>query len=336
MKHQILRFAAGLILPGLLLVRQNPVSWMIPVTGLSETSDQYISVPAPTSTLAPEPISSPAPSSTSEPTRPHLPTPAPETTPVQEQTPEPVPAFTQEPITEERISSGIYDSYFDDAVFIGDSLTKGFYSYVRRLRSNGGIALGKAGFMGTAAMSVKNACRDLNTLSITFTYRGKDVSITEGIKAMKAQKAFILLGLNDISCRKWEDVEGYFSTLIEALQKKCPETQIIIQGVFPVPVKFCRERGIRIAEWNTFNDRLRRICESFGVEFYDFSQMFMDSEGYMRTVYSDGGFHLSPAGDEIWLHALRVYAAQKLFPDAELLLQPDTEPVPESAQQPAT
>ena len=336
MKHQILRFAAGLILPGMLLVSHNPVSGMMPGSRISETVNRYVSVPISPPTSTPELMQPPTSVPTPEPTPTPAPTSTPEPSPTPEPTPEPTPPPSSEPITEERISGGIYDSYFDDAVFIGDSLTKGFYSYVRKLRSKGGIALGQAGFMGVASMSVKNACRDLNTLSVTFTYRGKAVSVTQGIKAMKAKKAFILLGLNDISCRKWEDVERYFATLIEVLQRKCPETQIVIQGVFPVPAKFCRERGIRIAEWNTFNDRLRRICESYGVEFYDFSQMFMDGNGYMKTIYSDGGFHLAPAGDEIWLRALRIYAAQKLFPDAELFPQPDIESVSEPALRPAS
>ncbi|MBR0356825.1 MAG: hypothetical protein IJH54_05030, partial [Clostridia bacterium] len=178
------------------------------------------------------------------------------------------------------------------------------------------------------------ACRDLNSLKITFTYRGKAVSVTEGIHAMGAKKAFLLLGLNDLSYRNWPDVEQNFNELIEVIQKKCPETELIVQGVFPVPNKFCKERGIKIARWNTFNDTLRGICEAHGVEFYDFSSMFMDENGYMKSTYSDGGFHLSAAGAEIWHRALRLYAAQKMYPDAELQLQLTAapSPTPQSSQ----
>ena len=268
-----------------------------------------------------------------------IPTPTPTPTPTSTPTPTPTPTATPtpEPITEERLSSGEFDSYFDDAVIIGDSLTKGFTSYIYRQRRAGSNALGEANFMGTASMSVKNACRDANNLRITFTYRGKKVSITQGINAMKAKKAFILLGLNDISYRNWPDVEQNFADLIEAIQQKCPETQIVIQGVFPVPAKFCIERGISIAHWNTFNDILRTVCEAHQVELYDFSAMFMDENGYMKPVYSDGGFHLSAAGAEVWHRALRIYAAQKQCPGAELFLEgiPALKPAPEPTTEPS-
>ena len=283
---------------------------------------------APTATPTPTPSPTPTPKPTPTPTS--TPTPTPTPTP----SPTPTPTPTPEPITEERLSSGEFDSYFDDAVIIGDSLTKGFSNYIRRLRKEGVNALGAADFMGTASMSVKNACRDLNGLKITFTYRGKAVSVTEGINAMGARKAFLLLGLNDISYRNWEDVKQNFNDLIEVIQQKCPETELIIQCVFPVPYKFCKERGVKIAHWNTFNDILRGICEAHGVEFYDFAYMFMDENGYMKPAYSDGGFHLSAAGAEVWHRALRIYAAQRMCPGAELLPQTSPEPM-EPAETPA-
>ena len=202
-------------------------------------------------------------------------------------TPEP------EPITEERLRSGEFDSYFDDSVIIGDSLTKGLSAYIRKLRSEGVNALGKAKFMGTASMSVENARRDMNSLRIHFSYHGKAVSITEGINAMEAKKAFILLGLNDISNRKWSIVERNFNTLIKILQAKCPETEIVFQGVLPVPDIFCRKRGVKIERWNSFNDILRGICDAHQVEFYDFSTMLMDEKGYLQPKYAKGEFHLS-------------------------------------------
>lgn len=317
MRRRGIRVVPWLLICGLLFACQGgstPSQSSLEVPTISATASIETQPPLaiPVFSLAPNVTSSPVPTPTLTPT----PTPTPTATPTP--TPIPTPTPTPEPITEERLASGEFDSYFDDAIIIGDSLTKGFSYYVHKLHTVGTNALGEAKFMGTAAMSVKNACTDQKNSEFTFTYRGLPVTITEGINAMEARKAFILLGLNDISCRRWEDVEGYFSTLIEVLQKKCPDIQIIIQGIFPVTYNFCRERGIRIDQWNSFNERLGRICEAHHVEFYDFGFLFMDSYGYMKEGYSDGGFHLSDAGDAIWLHALRFYAAQKMYPGAKL------------------
>ena len=308
MKRHVVGSVIGLLIGGLL--------WVCPSAALEIRASETEAPASPT----PAAITIHAPTITA--------TPSPKPTPTVAPTPEPTPtpAPTPEPITEERLSSGEFDSYFDDAVFIGDSLTEAFSNYVRNNRKTIPDFFGQARFMGTVAMSVKNASADQNNLNISFTYRGKKVSISEGIQAMGAKKAFILLGLNDIASRKWEDVEQYFITLIEVLQEKCPETEIVIQGVFPVPDKFCRERGIRIERWNSFNEILKDICEEKGVEMYEFSQLFMDRQGYMKPAYANGEFHLSAKGNEVWLRAMRLYAAQKLCPEAalapELLLPP--------------
>ena len=226
------------------------------------------------------------------------------------------------------MDAGEFDSYFDDAVIIGDSLTKGFSNYIHKLRSRGVNALGEANFMGTASMSVKYAHRDRKDLGINFSYKGRSVSITGGINAMGAKKAFILLGLNDLGYRNYSAVEENYAALIEAVQEKCPDTAIVIQAVFPVTYRFCRERGIKIERWNSFNDILKEVCADHGAEFYDFTAMFMDENGYMVPAYASGSFHMSEAGDEVWHRALRIYAAQKMYPDAELLPEPTPEPTP--------
>ena len=116
----------------------------------------------------------------------------------------------------------------------------------------------------------------------------------------------------------------------------------MIQGVFPVPQAFCRNRGIKIEHWNAFNQELRRICEENQVELYDFGALFMDKYGYMKKAYASGEFHLSEKGNQLWLRALRIYAAHKLYPEAELQLAdtplftplPTEEPTPEPSETP--
>ena len=121
----------------------------------------------------------------------------------------------------------------------------------------------------------------------------------------------------------------------------------MIQGVFPVPVLFCRNRGIRIDHWNAFNQELRRVCEENQVEMYDFGALFMDKNGYMKNVYASGEFHLSEKGNQVWLRAMRIYAAKKMHPEALLQLadtplftplpteEPTPEPSPEETAEPS-
>lgn len=269
----------------------------------------------PVPTAEPEPEQVDVIVSTEAPVTP-IPTPTPSPTP----TPTPSPTPEPERITAAMLDEGRYDSYFDDALFIGDSLTHSLSNYVRSLRVKDEDFLGKAQFMGTVSMSVKNASANKATSGgISFQYRGRAVSVTEGIKATGAKKAFIMLGLNDIGFRKWEDVEQYFRTLIAVIRSECPDTEIIIQCVLPVTEHYCKSNKIKIVHWNSFNsDVLKGLCEAQEVDFIDFADKLMNDKGYLKTAYANGDFHLKEAGEDIWIRALRAYAAAKLNPDAIL------------------
>ncbi|MBQ9188435.1 MAG: SGNH/GDSL hydrolase family protein [Clostridia bacterium] len=284
---------------------QTAVSTAAP-TATTEASAK----PAQTHTPIATPALTPSPTPTPTPALAPSPTPTP--------TPEPTP----EPITKERLDAGEFDAYFDDAVFIGDSLTRALYGYVREQRSENENFLGKALFMSAVSMSVKNACTDrAYPGGITFMAQGKAVSVTEGITARQAKKAFIMLGVNDIGFRTWESVEGYYARLIDAIHTKCPDTVIIMQGVLPVTSRYCEWEKLDIDKWNSFNTVLERICEEHSAVFLNFADEMKDEQGYLPfELTSDRMYHLSESGNEIWVRSVRLYAAQQLCPDSAVVI----------------
>ena len=255
---------------------------------------------------------------TAEPVTP-VPTPEPTPEPTPAPTPEPTPTPTPEPmhITEEMLEEGAFDSYFDDTVFVGDSLTRSLSNLVREKRQRYGSYLGEAQFLGTISMSVKIASMNkADPGKVTFSFRGHAVSVTDGINATGAKKAFILLGTNDLGYRKWEVVEQDYAKLIETILAECPDTRIIVLGVLPVTAQFCKNNNVTIEKWNTFNDSLKAICDAHDVTFYTFAQDFMDDKGYLKTEYAEGSFHLQEKGELVWIRAMRIFAAKELYPDA--------------------
>lgn len=301
MKRMIGAAAVCLAAFGLLLgCRAQKEEPAVPATPAQTAAAQEESVQIAESTAVPETLP-PTPT----------PTPAP--------TPEPTPVPTPEPerITAEMLDSGAYDGYFDDAVLIGDSLTRTLGGYTRGIRQKDPAFLGGAKFMGTTSMSVKNACTNkAYPGGISFEVKGKAVSVTDGIKAYGAKKVFILLGMNDIGCRRWEDVEESFRTLIDCIREACPDVEIIIEGILPVAKSYCRSNDVRIEKWNSFNEILADICREKNVTFLSFAEQLMDENGYLLAKYADGGYHLNPEGNALWVRTLRLYAARQMHPDA--------------------
>ena len=55
----------------------------------------------------------------------------------------------------------------------------------------------------------------------------------------------------------------------------------------------------------------------------------------MKNAYASGEFHLSEKGNEVWLQALRIYAANKTHPEAALAMDvPLFTPAPTEAPAP--
>lgn len=262
-------------------------------------------VPKPTAALTAEP--------TQEPTELPTSTPSPTT--------EPTPAPTPEPITRERLDSGEFDMFYNDTLLIGDSLTEFFSHYILARRENEPDLLGSVKLFGVRGMNVKTACLDDASQSRAYILRGKTVSITELINAFSPKRVFILLGVNDVADRPFETVGGHFAQLIDVIHEKCPDVEVVIQAVLPITKQYCHIQGVTITYYNSFNTVLSEICEEHGAGFLDFSKEMMDDKGYLALpLCSDQLFHLSKKGEAIWVDALRLYAARRMYPEAMVLL----------------
>ncbi len=251
---------------------------------------------------------------TVEPTDAPMPTPSP--------TLSPTVAPTSEPITRERLDSGEFDHFFDDTLLIGDSLTDILSNYVRERRKTQPNLLGTAKLFGVKGMNIKIACQDLGSAGGRYyRYRGKVQSITQLINACESKRVFIMLGVNDVADRPWDVVKGHFAQMIDVIHEKCPDTEVVIQGVLPITKEYCDIQGVTITYFNGFNEELSKVCEEHGAAFLDFSKEMMDEKGYLALpLCSDRLFHLSKKGEAIWINALYLYAARQMYPDAEVLL----------------
>jgi hypothetical protein len=252
-------------------------------------------------------------------------TPVPTEAPTPEPTSEPTPEPTPEPerIDAARLDSGEFDSYFDDAVFVGDSITKTFRNYVTAKRESDGGCLGDAKFLGVINMSALRAAKNrINDDGINFISRGSARPFSEAVRATGAKKVFILFGVNELVWCRWDDETKAFERLIELVHSVEPDAEIVIQALLPITKRYCGSLGLEIGTWNSYNDVLREMCERNGVAFLSFAEQLMDSDGYLKEAYSsDRQYHLNGQGNDIWIRALREYAARRMYPDAVVEIQ---------------
>lgn len=189
-------------------------------------------------------------------------------------------------------------SFFDDAVFVGDSVTlKLSYFAV----SSG--KLGKAQFLTRGSYGVAHAVMD----SMLLTYQGQDMKVEDAINATGAKKVFLMLGMNDIGLYGVEDTIENWGKLIKRIKEKCPNVTIYIQSMTPIWT------GGEIGDLNNvnmdaYNAKLEVFAKNEGIAFIDVAPYMKDSTGGMATRYcSDNYVHVTDLGAAAWIRVLKAY-----------------------------
>lgn len=233
--------------------------------------------------------------------------------PVRYLSPSPTPAPTPEPTLTPTPDPAVVDAFFDDAVFVGDSLTAGLKTYTGRQRRTG-VCLNRAAFVAGEGVSVRSVRYGVTPeREPCMIYRDEYVSVPKGISACGKTRVFLLLGTNDLAGIRLEDTLSYYEQLLDLIAIKCPDVTVTVLSVPPVTRKFCEARGFDIAAWNRLNPALAEVCTARGLDFIDFSASVSDGDGYLREdCSSDQAMHLNENGYAAWLDALYAYAAERM------------------------
>lgn len=189
-------------------------------------------------------------------------------------------------------------SFFDDAVFVGDSVSLKLSYYA----GSTGL-LGDAKFLVRGSYGVANALFD----ELLMPWQGQEMGIEEAIQATGAKKMFIMLGMNDIGLYGIDKTIEHWGKLLERIRSKCPDLVIYIESMSPVWTG--GERGdLKNSNVDAYNVKLKAFAESNGCKFIDIAPYMKDSTGGLATPYcSDNYVHVTDAGVDTWIKVLKAY-----------------------------
>lgn len=202
-------------------------------------------------------------------------------------------------------------SYFDDAVFIGDSVSLRLQYYCS---SNN--ALGDTTFLCSGSLSATNALWNISSESVHPSYQGEKMLIEDGVAACGAKKAYIMLGMNNISFGI-ENATADMVTLIDRILEKSPDVSILVQAVTPMTsASTIRSKSLNNDLIDQYNERMREICQEHGWYFLDVNTQFKDENNQLVRAYcSDAdkmGIHFTTAAAEIWVDYLKTHVPTAL------------------------
>lgn len=205
------------------------------------------------------------------------------------------------PLTPEELKT-----FWDESVFVGDSVTLGLRNYAVRQRNNGVECLSGAQFLAMGSMSYANTLPPIGSGdSIHPKFQGKPVTIEEGVRLTGAKNVFIMLGMNDFYGYSIEIGLESAQEVVARIKNVCPDTNIYIESVTPT---LYDRRAFNNANIDIFNEKMRQLCEEKGWTFVNVASVMKDENNKFKREYcsdpEDIGVHMDAEGCVAWVDYL--------------------------------
>lgn len=200
-------------------------------------------------------------------------------------------------------------SYFDDSLFIGDSVGVGLQNYVTEKRKSDDSFMGTARFLCIGNYSVHEAIRSPDdSKSIHRAVNGVKKPPAYFVSENDITKVFICLGLNDVALYTEDEFIDKYLILISDIRDAAPEVQIIIQSITPITL-YGERKALYNAKIDSYNEALAEASAANGCFFADIAMVFKDKAGYLASqLSSDDYCHLENEAYGIWVEYLLTHA----------------------------
>ena len=202
------------------------------------------------------------------------------------------------------------ESYFDDVVFVGDSVSLRL-TYYNMARD----CFGDAVFLTSGSLGVTNAQWGLyEPKAVHPSYQGQKVTVADGIAKCGKKKVYLMLGINDIAYYTRPELLEQFKLLTDSILAKSPDVTFYIQSVTPMTGN---KNGTTNDEINEYNALVSQYCCLKGWYFIDIASALRDENGLLPREYCsdpDGmGIHFTDAACDVWTEYLYTHVPKEVL-----------------------
>ena len=178
------------------------------------------------------------------------------------------------------------ESYFTDALFIGDSRLQGFGFW--------------SGIPATYYCATGFHVYKYETTNVVQTENGK-VPIFEAMPYDAFTKVYIKVGLNELGYGTEENFEKTYAELIAKIREYEPRAIIFVHAILPVTAeKSNTDKAHNNANIAARNAALEQFAKEQKAYFIDAGPALSDEEGNLRPEMTSDGIHLKPEYMKLW------------------------------------
>lgn len=194
-------------------------------------------------------------------------------------------------------SEAVDNSYFDDAVFIGDSRTEGLILYT--------------GLSNTTVYANQGLMVDTVFTSPVIQMDGQKLSVVEALRRTEFKKVYIMLGINETGWAYESIFIDKYKALVEEIQSINPQAIIYIQEIMPVTAETSRTHSyVKNEKIQRYNELLAKLAEEMGVYYIDTGAAVADASGCLPEEAAIDGIHLKKPYCDKWLDYLKTHTVQ--------------------------
>lgn len=168
-------------------------------------------------------------------------------------------------------------------VFAGDSLMTGIklFGSVDKIHIGGSKKVVAYKGLGTLTFQTKSVFGGKTGLEKVIDYH--------------PYRLYIMLGMNEIEWQKPDYMVKHYRELIEELQDRSPDTDIVILAISPVSRTVLQKRkGFkRIPDYNR---GIKKLAEELGLEYFDYTEDYKNPQGTLNDYNGGDGIHWSKKG----------------------------------------
>ena len=189
-------------------------------------------------------------------------------------------------------SDMVENSYFDDAVFIGDSRTEGFILY--------------SGLSNAISYANQGLMVDTVFTKPVINMSGSKISVMDALRQTDFSKVYIMLGINETGWPYSSVFIEKYGKIIDEIKDINPKAVIYVQEILPVTDKVSQTHSyVKNEKIKEYNALIRQMAEEKEIYYIDTGNAVADANGSLPEDAASDGIHLNKSYCEKWLEYLK-------------------------------
>ena len=198
-------------------------------------------------------------------------------------------------------------SYFENATFVGDSLTEGLRIY----RNIENAVAETATFVSAKSLSPKSFIEGVIT-NFENGYRPAQNGVDAIVESWPG-KVYITLGTNALVYMTDDQFIYYYDQMLTQLKERMPNVIFYVCSVTPTTAEYAAAKpNFSWDRMYVVNNRIAKMCSEKGMHYINLHEALAGDDGYLKHEYAaKDGIHLQPEAYTVWVQYLMSHTVHR-------------------------